>query len=267
MLTTARTLKTSIDEWQIALICERHTFTSGHIPGAIWIDPNDILITDTPPDPAQCHKVLSNAGLDNTRPTLVVDEGQGLWAGRLYWMLSWLGYQKLCYLDGGLVQWLKLRYPIQDGRGIHHAPVSQQWVLDEGCYANVETVLESLQQDVQIWDSRTQEEYSGYVRRSRRAGRIPGALHYEWSNMLAHGSGLLRPLNQIEDELLSVGLHKDIRTVVYCQRHMRSSFAFMVAKIIGFKDIAGYLGSWHEWGNIDNVPVARDIEAVTPSQR
>ena len=37
------------------------------------------------------------------------------------------------------------------------------------------------QQNIQLWDCRTNEEYTGLRLAARRGGHIPNALHFEWS--------------------------------------------------------------------------------------
>ena len=52
-----------------------------------------------------------------------------------------------------------------------------------------------------------------------------------------------------------MGLTKDKRIATHCQQHHRSGFTYMVARILGYDKIAGYGGSWAEWGNLDHTPV------------
>jgi len=52
-----------------------------------------------------------------------------------------------------------------------------------------------------------------------------------------------------------LGLSKDKQIATHCQSHHRSSFTYMVAKILGYKHIRGYDGSWSEWGNLEHTPI------------
>jgi thiosulfate/3-mercaptopyruvate sulfurtransferase len=55
------------------------------------------------------------------------------------------------------------------------------------------------------------------------------------------------------------GLTKDKRIATHCQQHHRSGFTYMVARILGYDKIAGYGGSWAEWGNLDHTPIEYGI--------
>ena len=66
----------------------------------------------------------------------------------------------------------------------------------------------------------------------------------------------LRLRTDAQQLLDSMGLTIDRRIATHCQSHHRSSFTYMVARILGYKHISGYDGSWAEWGNLDETPIA-----------
>jgi thiosulfate/3-mercaptopyruvate sulfurtransferase len=42
---------------------------------------------------------------------------------------------------------------------------------------------------------------------------------------------------------------KDAKIITYCQGGYRAAHAFLTLKMLGYKNVKMYLGSWAEWGN------------------
>ena len=92
--------------------------------------------------------------------------------------------------------------------------------------------------------------------RSSRGGHIPGAINMEWAELMDRQRNL-RIREDAEVILSNIGLGKDKAIVTHCQSHHRSGFTYMVAKILGYKRIGAYDGSWAEWGSLDHTPIER----------
>jgi thiosulfate/3-mercaptopyruvate sulfurtransferase len=90
--------------------------------------------------------------------------------------------------------------------------------------------------------------------RAARSGHIPGAINLEWTELIDSDNNL-RIRKNAQAILNNLGLSKDKTIATHCQLHHRSAFTYMVARILGYEKIAGYDGSWAEWGNLDNTPI------------
>ncbi len=107
-----------------------------------------------------------------------------------------------------------------------------------------------------LWDARSVEEYKGSRLLAMRGGHIPHAVHYEWTNVTNKDNSLkLRPLAVIQQELAALGIDNSKTVITYCQTHHRSGLSYLVGKLLGF-NIKAYAGSWSEWGNRQDTPVA-----------
>ena len=45
--------------------------------------------------------------------------------------------------------------------------------------------------------------------------------------------------------------------VTYCQTHHRAAHSYFVLRLLGYPRLVGYDRSWSEWGNRDDLPIAR----------
>ena len=93
---------------------------------------------------------------------------------------------------------------------------------------------------------------------AQKAGHIPGATHYEWTDAMdKHNNLRLRDLEEVRRELAERGIQGNKEVITHCQTHHRSSFTWLVGKILGFERISGYPGSWAEWSNHPDTPTEK----------
>jgi len=50
-------------------------------------------------------------------------------------------------------------------------------------------------------------------------------------------------------------LSKDSEIITYCQGGYRAANSFIALKMLGYKNVKIYLGSWGEWGNKPGLPI------------
>ena len=232
-----------------------------HVPGAVHLS-GQHLISGVAPVPGACPEistlcaVMAYLGIDNSKQVVLYDDEGGGWAGRMAWSMDLLGLNNWQYLNGGIVPWIKDGFPTE-------SPVNQPNNIEvnsvvEPCSTTrilADEIINSLENsDFVIWDARSPGEYSGDIIRSSRGGHIPGAINLEWTQLMDRENNLRvrKDAQQILDDL---GLSKDKHIATHCQSHHRSSFTYMVGKILGYKNIRGYDGSWGEWGNLEHTPI------------
>jgi thiosulfate/3-mercaptopyruvate sulfurtransferase len=98
-----------------------------------------------------------------------------------------------------------------------------------------------------LLDVRSDAEWAGARRYlSRTGGRIPGAVHLVWRDLLAP-DGTIDRSAALAARLASLGLSPDRAVIAYCVGGVRSGEAFVALKALGFRDVRNYDGSWWDW--------------------
>jgi thiosulfate/3-mercaptopyruvate sulfurtransferase len=107
-----------------------------------------------------------------------------------------------------------------------------------------------------FFDARSFPEYEGTDDRDNpRHGHIPGAIHYEWTNVYSE-SGQLRDKEELRAEIDAAGLLDSGALVIpYCQGGFRSAVAYSILRWLGQEGVSNYDGSWYEYARANDLPV------------
>ena len=239
-------------------------YDGGHLAGAVKLnwktDLQDPVRRDFV-DRAGFEKLLSGKGISNG-DTVVLYGGNNNWfAAYAYWYFKLYGHDAVKLVDGGRKKWEL------DGRP-----------LTTDLPDRVETVYVAEDQDLSIRafrdeavaaigtqnlvDVRSPDEFSGKLlapahlpqEQSQRAGHIPTAVNVPWSKA-ANEDGTFRSDAELASLYSGVDDSKD--TIAYCRIGERSSHTwFVLAELLGKKNVKNYDGSWTEYGSLIGVPVA-----------
>jgi thiosulfate/3-mercaptopyruvate sulfurtransferase len=250
------------DDLLIVDMCKHNQYVQAHIPGAVFLDYNYIVAMNKPsagllPNEDHLSKVFSSLGLTADKHIVAYDDEGGGKACRLIWTLHALGHTKTSLLNGGLFSWANEGHPVNNEQVV--APQSQYKASYSGNHviADADYIFRHLQvENVCLLDARSIQEYDGIKRFAEKAGHIPGAKHYEWTDGLDREKNYrFLPTEKIISELSGLGLSDDKEIIVYCQTHHRSSLSYVMLKHLGYEKVRGYPGSWSDWGNLEGMPV------------
>lgn len=243
-------------------LCSDALYRQKHVPGAVHLQPGALMAGTAPypgklPAMAQLENIIRYLGIDTHSHLVIYDDEGGGWAGRFAWTLDLLGFQNWSYLNGGIVAWIKEGFVTEAEANQPVASESSVSIINPAVLISADDIIGQLgQPDFAVWDARSPGEYSGNMVRSARGGHIPGAINIEWTELMDSQRNL-RIREDAEAILSNAGLGKDKSVATHCQSHHRSGFTYMVARILGYKKISAYDGSWAEWGSLDHTPVER----------
>src|SRR5699024_10980356 len=115
---------------------------------------------------------------------IIYDQSNDMFAARMWWLLYYLGHEKVYVLDGGYEQW------VMDGNKVtDESPQLEEQVYQPAirvdAKADIEEVKETLEnQSASLIDSRSKERYLGKTEPLYgKAGHIPGAKHFFWKDI------------------------------------------------------------------------------------
>ncbi|MBI3899863.1 MAG: sulfurtransferase [Gammaproteobacteria bacterium] len=232
-----------------------------HVPGAVHLDYARIIAPRPPaaavlPEPQQLAEALGSIGLTPDKQVVAYDdEGNGR-AARFLWTLEVIGHARLSILNGGIRAWLAEQRPVESGVKPVSA-TSYPVQISRNAIADKEYILAHLRDpNVVLLDARSPDEYSGKVKRSARAGHIPGAVNFQWTDAMdAMRQTRLKNAADIKRTLEGLGITPDKEIVTYCQTHHRSAHTYFVLKTLGYPRVRAYPGSWSEWGSLPDTPI------------
>lgn len=199
----------------------------------------------------------------NIRPgtqVVVYDQHNGGFAGRLWWMLKYIGHKSVALLDGGYKSWQESNYPtsvsIPEDDHTVFKPYSCE--IQANMLLSSEEVLHKMKEHTALLiDARSPDRFRGENETMDKiGGHIPGAINYFYANNVDEKGFYKTPalLREALNALLSNYPKEEI--TVYCGSGVTSCsliLAFVQAGM-GFPKL--YAGSWSEWINDVNHPIA-----------
>lgn len=252
------------DKLRIVDLSRASVYDQLHIPHALHLKPKFLVRQDEQatgllPDVEGLQELIRYLNISPEHHVVVYDDEGGAWAGRLIWNLHCLGFENTSLLNGGIHAWLAAGLPttseVEQFKPVRALVQVDQAKIQQYRIEYTELLEKVQSSQVQLWDCRTEDEYTGLRLAARRGGHIPNALHFEWSTALNRENHLrLHPLERTQQRLEQLGFNLNEPVVVYCQSHHRSGLAYILGRLLGW-NIQAYDGAWSEWGNRLDSPI------------
>lgn len=209
------------------------------------------------PEVSNISQLFSSWGVDDSVQVVVYDSLGGMIAARLWWMLRWLGHEKVAVLDGGWKKWTEERRPVvqevQPQKTRHFVAREQIHLL-----ANADEAAEASQNDQKcLLDARSVDRYRGENEIfDVKAGHIPGAISAPcMKNLTSDGCFAdQETLRNTYSSLLNGIETRD--TIVYCGSGITAAHDALALLHAGFGDCKLYPGSWSHWITDPDRPIA-----------
>jgi thiosulfate/3-mercaptopyruvate sulfurtransferase len=242
------------------------TYLKGHLPGAEYLNTETVRATEggipTRLLSADAYRQLfSRLGLRFDRPVVIYSAGEthNIDATFLAFLLAGFGHPQVYVLDGGYFKWELEQRPI--AKHYPRLPVTRfPSVAFRPDTATLDDVKRALRDhNAVLVDARPPDQYAGEAGAQMRRGHIPGAINHYWQDDLTQeGFGhVWKSRDALRAAYAAQGITPDKNIIAYCNSATEASHIhFTLRNLLGYPTVRVYVGSWTEWAELEDLPVA-----------
>jgi len=228
-------------------------YDAGHILGAYYLDLEQDLSSPRQsfggrhplPDPQKLAATLASMGVSADTLVVAYDDSRLAYAARCWWLLRWLGHDRVAVLDGGYSHYVAAGYPTTTERpkarpGQMTPALRTDWVVDRSGVMAAQTNPQTT-----IVDAREPYRYRGEQEPiDPVAGHIPRAVNYPWVE-ITERNGCLKSTAALEQYWHPLAQVPEI--IVYCGSGVTACVDILGMAIAGLQQTKLYAGSWSDW--------------------
>lgn len=241
----------------------RAEYEDGHIPGAVFLDLEDLAdpaapVENTLPSAERFASRMQALGLGDGSRIVLYDDSAVKTSARAWFMLRMFGAQNVAILDGGLATWIASRRPLAKGVETRRHRHFTAWSDPAQVRTKAQVLANIASKAEQVIDARGAARFTGEVPESRPGlapGHIPGALNVPYT-ALFQPDGRFKSPAELRDLFVAAGVDLSRPAVTSCGSGVTACVVAFALHLIGKDDVALYDGSWAEWGADPGTPKA-----------
>lgn len=238
-------------------------YNKGHIPNAIFIPVEEVLTGEIKehggrhplPDMKKFADDINKLGVDDESTVIIYDGGDLSMAGRLWWMLKYIGFKKAYVLLGGFNAWKSSTYPLSTDLPSIRKSKNLTLNLQKNMIADMEDAKKAALDKTQVLiDSRTADRYRGEVEPIDKVpGHIPGAVNIPWTDIPSY-----EKINEsiAKEHYKSVSNYDKI--VIHCGSGITATVNIMFMEEADLHP-AMYVGGYSDWISYPENEIATEI--------
>ena len=216
--------------------------------------------------------LMEKNGISNDSTIILYGDGDNRSATYAFWVFKYYRHNSVKILDGSIKKWkndgniIDFENDISGRQKIQTKSNYEVKNPDLTIRITKDQILKNIE-NFSIIDVRTFDEFLGKSDgistaiegdSIRRRGRIPGAKHLEWTQLL-NDDGTFKSIDKISEIVRQKNIVDSEEIITYCRLGVRASYVWFALKyLLGFSEVKNYDGSWTEWGNSVGVPIEID---------
>jgi thiosulfate/3-mercaptopyruvate sulfurtransferase len=239
-------------------------YETGHIPGAVKVDWFTTLQDPVRRDflsKADFEALCSKLGIANDTTVVFYGDKSNWFATYALWLFQYYGHQNLKIMNGGRTKWQQENRPLTKDESVYPQTKYAAKEPNEKIRAYREDVFTQVKGKRPLVDVRSPQEYSGELLHmpnypqegAMRGGHIPGAVNIPWSMATNADDSTFKSPEELRKLYQGKGINPNQAIIAYCRIGERSSLTYL----LGYQNVQNYDGSWTEWGNLVNAPIAK----------
>ena len=240
----------------------RASFEAGHIPGAVFLDLNELVDSANPvpnmlPPPEKFASRMQAMGLGDGSRIVVYDNSPVHSSARAWWMLTLFGAHEVAILDGGWAKWQAEGRAVESGKPVVRHRHFTVWADTKNVRTLAQMTDNLKTRAEQVVDARPSGRFEGTAPEPRaglRPGHIPGARNLP-ADTLFNADGTWKHGDALRTAFTAAGVDLDKPMITTCGSGVTAAVVAFGAALLGAKQVALYDGSWSEWGAQANTPV------------
>jgi len=261
LLVTPESVRENLGNSGLVIIDARGAgYDTAHVPGAISMKHSDFWTAGVGlKETAVLEELLGKAGLTRTSRIVIYDNTTASWgaAGRIFWMLEYLGCTDVHIMNGGWDKWAADGRPTTAEKTTLPAKQFAARVKASARATSAHILDRYQDKDFAVIDARTDEEFIGWqLYGEARGGHIPGAaqIPYEW--YYATDKTVLK-YSDLKTLLESRGITRDKEVTSYCTAGIRSGYVYFLLRLMGYSKASNYDASIFEWSADASLPMEK----------
>ena len=169
-------------------------------------------------EPDVMKELMESMGIGDDTLVVAYDNSGSLYSTRFWWVLNYYGHTNVKVLNGGWKKWFDEGHPTSIDRPPDAGDVTFTPQADDSLVCTLDYGVGQVgNSDTVFWDVRSDSEWDGSNSRGNaRAGRVPGAVHLEWLNLITEDRHrMFKPASELRSMLEAIGVTPDKNVVTY----------------------------------------------------